>query len=309
MTDDRSLERAARSWLEVGPTEAPERAVEAALLQIDSTQQERDWLPWRLPKMTGPLRVASAAVIGVLVVGGALYALAPGGSGPGGAASPSVSPTPSVSPAPSLSVAPSVVPSASAVFPAWYTGDQEGAGILAAGSQTTKSFAPSFTFTVPQGWVNNLDVPIAYALFPDTPDNEAEYAVSGDTARGIFMVTVESPYHMCEAWEKTQGTAAERAAFLVASEVFAASEPVDVTIGGLTGKQVDVQVDPAWKEACPDDPSGVDRGDMRTRVILLDTPDRGVIAIFVGSTHSAGHEAFLAEAMPIIESFQFDSAQ
>ena len=42
MTDDRSLERAARSWLEVGPTEAPERAVEAALLRIDTTPQERD---------------------------------------------------------------------------------------------------------------------------------------------------------------------------------------------------------------------------------------------------------------------------
>ena len=28
--------------------------------------------------------------------------------------------------------------------------------------------------------------------------------------------------------------------------------------------------------------------------------------IFVGSLHAAGHEAFLAEAMPIIESFQFD---
>ena len=42
MTDDRSLERAARSWLEVGPTQAPERAVEAALLRIQTTPQERD---------------------------------------------------------------------------------------------------------------------------------------------------------------------------------------------------------------------------------------------------------------------------
>ena len=42
MTDDRSLERAARSWLEVGPTQAPDRAVEAALLRIETTPQERD---------------------------------------------------------------------------------------------------------------------------------------------------------------------------------------------------------------------------------------------------------------------------
>ena len=48
---------------------------------------------------------------------------------------------------------------------------------------------------------------------------------------------------------------------------------------------------------------------MRTRVILLDVPGRGVIVIFVGSLHSADFEAFLAEVMPIVESFQFDLAQ
>ena len=36
MTDDRSLERAARSWIEAGPTRAPDRAVEAALLRIET---------------------------------------------------------------------------------------------------------------------------------------------------------------------------------------------------------------------------------------------------------------------------------
>ena len=45
---------------------------------------------------------------------------------------------------------------------------------------------------------------------------------------------------------------------------------------------------------------------MRTPTILLDTADRGALVIFIGSLHSDGHEAFLAEAMPIVESFQFD---
>ena len=73
MTDDRSLERAARSWLEAGPTQAPDRAVEAALVRIETTPQERDLrIPWRLPKMTTPARVAAAAVIGVLAVGSVL---------------------------------------------------------------------------------------------------------------------------------------------------------------------------------------------------------------------------------------------
>ena len=87
MTDDRSLERAARSWLETGPTQAPDRAVEAALLRIQTTPQERDWnVPWRFPTMSTPARVATAAVIGVLVVGGAFFMLGrPGQTGVGGA--------------------------------------------------------------------------------------------------------------------------------------------------------------------------------------------------------------------------------
>jgi Tol biopolymer transport system component len=70
MTDDRSLERAARSWIESGPTRAPDRAVEAALLTIESTAQERDLrIPWRLPKMLmNRLAVVAAAVL-VLVAG------------------------------------------------------------------------------------------------------------------------------------------------------------------------------------------------------------------------------------------------
>ena len=49
MTDDRSLERAARSWIEVGPTRAPEPAVQAALLRIQTTSQERDLDPVEVP--------------------------------------------------------------------------------------------------------------------------------------------------------------------------------------------------------------------------------------------------------------------
>ena len=97
MTDDRSLERAARSWIEVGPTLALEEAVGAALLRIQTTPQERDWLPWRLPRMTTPLRLA-------LLVGAAVLALAGigllAGGGPGIVPLPSPSPTTTPSPTP-----------------------------------------------------------------------------------------------------------------------------------------------------------------------------------------------------------------
>lgn len=113
MTDDRSLERAARSWLEDGPTEAPDHAVEAALLTIQSTTQERDWLPWRTRPMTQTLRLlaGAAAVAALVVVGGALILRPGAGSSVGGqsSAAPSVSAPPASAPtgaSPSASASP-----------------------------------------------------------------------------------------------------------------------------------------------------------------------------------------------------------
>jgi hypothetical protein len=103
MSDDRQLERTARAWLELGPTDAPDHAVEAALLTIESTSQERDLrIPWRLPKMTPITRLAGAAAVGILAVGITLFALRP-------ASNVGVTP-PTTAPAPS-SPSPSPVPS------------------------------------------------------------------------------------------------------------------------------------------------------------------------------------------------------
>jgi hypothetical protein len=93
MTDDRSLERAARSWLEEGPTRAPDRPVEAALARIDTTRQERDLrIPWRLPTMSDSTRLAVTAATLVVVAAGGLYLVGltqPGGfGGPGPTATP-----------------------------------------------------------------------------------------------------------------------------------------------------------------------------------------------------------------------------
>ena len=108
MTDDRTLERAARSWLEEGPTEAPDRAVVAALTKIQTTAQERDpWAPRRKTFM--PTRLALAAAVAIVAIGGAVTLnrlIAP--PSPGATASPVVS-APTVSSTPP-SVAPSPMP-------------------------------------------------------------------------------------------------------------------------------------------------------------------------------------------------------
>lgn len=101
MTDDRSLERAARSFIEPGPTRAPEAALERALDIVQNTRQERDLgIPWRFTTMTMATRAAAAAVIGVLAIGAAAFLLKP--TTPDAATRPSASASvSSASPAPS----------------------------------------------------------------------------------------------------------------------------------------------------------------------------------------------------------------
>jgi len=309
MTKQRSIERLLDNWLADGPNEVNDRVIDVVADRIGRQSQQPAWrISWRDSHVNSYLKplLAVAAVV-VIAVAGIVILGRPSGSDIGGAVSPAPSPSPS--PSPEASTAPLASPSASAVYPAWYTGDGEGVGILPAGSQTTRNFRPGFTFTVPEGWVNDNDSAGVYGLFPDTAANQAEFAVSGNLAQNMFMGPLETPYFVCEAWEQNRGTAAEMVASLVANEAIATSEPIDVTIGGLTGKQIDVRLDPGWTEKCPGDPPTLDLGDGRTRAILLDSPDRGVIVIFIASLHSAGHEAFLAEVMPIIESLQFDTSQ
>jgi hypothetical protein len=90
MNDDRSLDRAARSWLEEGPTRAPDRSVEAALVRINTTRQERDLVPWRLPTMNPILRWAAVAVVAAVGLGAAVLVF-----GPGRPFGPGADPTPS----------------------------------------------------------------------------------------------------------------------------------------------------------------------------------------------------------------------
>jgi hypothetical protein len=97
MSDDRSIERGARAWLELGPTQAPDHAVEAALRTIDVTPQERDLrIPWRFPTMNPLARVAVLVTIAIVAVGAGLYLTRPDDSKVGTQASPSPTFIPSI---------------------------------------------------------------------------------------------------------------------------------------------------------------------------------------------------------------------
>jgi hypothetical protein len=218
-----------------------------------------------------------------------------------------------VTPAPPAStVAPgTAAPPARAACPTWYTdGCSDGAGILSSGSHSTRSFQPGFTFNVPEGWVNDGDSSGVFGLFQDTPGNRSEFELSGALAQVMFMGVLSRPWFTCESAESNRGaTAADMVAAATANDVLAVSGLTDVTIGGLSGKQLDVRRNPDWTRTCPGDSdlsAGVDPRDERTRALLLDVPGRGVLVVFVYAMRSAESEAFFAEVAPIIESFEFD---
>lgn len=119
MSDDRTFERNARAWLELGPTDPPDRVVQAALLTIESTTQERDLrIPWRFPTMTTRVGLAVAAVLGVLAVG--LISLnLPGRNDVG---HPTQSPTPPATTGPSPSAAGDIT----SILPGWIVFEHAG---------------------------------------------------------------------------------------------------------------------------------------------------------------------------------------
>jgi hypothetical protein len=278
---------------------APDYVLDVVEERIMRQPQQRAWRVLRrdahVNSYLKPL-VAVAAVV-VIAAAGIAFLGQPSDSGVGSA----VSPAPSASPVASTS--PSPAPSESAAFPEWYTPESGsgGAGILPPGSGTTQSFLRGSTFVVPENWVNDTDMADFYGLFPDTPANQAEFDSSGSLANVIFMGIVDTPGSLiCDGVGDAVGSnAAELADSLVANEALVTSEPVDVTIGDLTGVWVDSYLNPDGTATCPNK-------DARKRFVFLDIARGGKLLIIVDSAHAADFEAFIAEAMPVVESFEFN---
>jgi hypothetical protein len=237
MTDDRSLERAARSWIEAGPTRAPDRVVEAALQLIDTTPQERDQ---RLPRrITMPTiaRVAAAAAIGVLLVGGALFLLGrPGQTNVGG-------PGPSSTPIASSRVtpSPSLLPAAGALEPGTYYRlmDVRDAAASISGDQPVG--VARFTFTVPEGWATAEEGSFVYRESSQRPRNPyavAEVLLTYWTVSHVYTDACHHQSTLVDAGTTTD----ELASLLVAQKGRVASAAADVTLGGFPAKRIELTV-------------------------------------------------------------------
>jgi hypothetical protein len=278
MTVDRDLERLLDVWLEDGPLAVADRVIDDTARRI-ARQPQRP--AWRLRSgryfhvITATKMAAGLAAVLVIAVIGIALILRPSGSKVG-ASSTTAAPTPS------------------AAFPSGYPISP----LLPAGNHATKFFTPRFTFTTPEGWINDSDSPDVYTLFPDTPANRAEFARTGDTAQGIAVASqLARPYFVCESWEDNRGATAAAMAAKVASNPALLATVTDVAIGGLMGKQVDVRLNPNWTQSCSGDPPGTDLSGARGRGFFLDRPGSPVLVILAPTD--------VAEAQAIIQSIVF----
>jgi hypothetical protein len=107
MNSDRDFERTAAEWLDAGSDATPPRVIDAVLLAVRTTPQERDFgIPWRTLSMK---RALYAAVIAVVAIAGiaVFYAF---GRGPNVGSGPTPSPSTQQSQGPSASATPNSSP-------------------------------------------------------------------------------------------------------------------------------------------------------------------------------------------------------
>ena len=283
MTDDRSLERAARSWLEEGPTRAPDRPVDAALARVQTTSQERDLrVPWRYQQMNRPLQLAVGAAAAALVV--VLVAtVLPDRFGDVGndASRPPSSPVATTTN--SLEASPTVLIREGPLSPGTYI--------------TPSVFPVSVTFSVPDGW---------------TADQLGSNVIvlSSDLAYfGLWIVSEaqRDPCGLGGVGDSPVGpTAADLAAALAAAPGFTSTGPVDESIGGLDSQYVEMIgplagcTDPELWHTPQGDCRCMDFNVERNRLWILDAAGiRLVVDVIDG-----GDAPTLAELETIIDSVQ-----
>jgi hypothetical protein len=246
--------------------------------------------------------VVFVASVGIGVLGG------PSGPGDG----PSLTPAPTPSATPSLTSTPAESP----LEP------------LAPGTQSARSFWPPLTFTVPDGWLTERAAEGWLGLVPDTGENRARTQAGGFplTFLDVFLNFAVAAEDCEEAAAPGVGlTASDIIGALATRPGLTTGGPVPVTIGGLSGQQIDLSVAPDWTGTCPQVGTpfvplvyssdfvlwGAAPGE-RFRIIVLDVAGLpsgmyATVMIFVYSAEEAAWDDHLSASMAVVESFEFDT--
>ena len=174
------------------------------------------------------------------------------------------------------------------------------------------------TYTVPEGWANSDDGPESFEL---VPASEMPPVAETDRRRNIGVFTQPTAMTQdrpcSDQIEPGVGrTVDDLVAWLGTVPGLITTAPTPITIDGHPGQWLDLRRNPTWTKTCEGSGAetlvtflnpGIAVGeDQRVRLILLDLGDGDVVAIGVWTRDQATLDAWIPEAMQVIESFQFE---
>ena len=296
MSTDRETTRIVRSWLEEGVTALPDRVLDAVLDQVPATPQRRSWWPSRrfaqMNKLV-PAAVAAAAVLVVAVIG---YNLLPRISEPG---------TPTTNP----SAQPTVVPTVAASPSRTLTPGLKTVTIRPyAGDSPAQDDSIAFTVQYPGAWEYGDDIGF---VLDDSVSGDAQASLTFALGLGVYS----DPCRPTDGTE-AQGdppdipvgsTVAEFVTALDTQPLLDVTTPVDVTIGGYSGKYLELQVPADISDCVRYRPIGGDtvyaQGPaMRYRLWALDVG--GIRIVITGYDFPGTSAQHRAELQAMVDSIQ-----
>jgi hypothetical protein len=290
MTTERDTERLLRQWLDEGPTRAADRLLETVEERIDRQRQRPAWrLSWRNLFMN---RTIGSFAAGMAVVAVALvgFSVVSGQGTKNGGTGGAAEPTAAAAPSPTPT--PSLVPSDAPAV------DQ--------------GLAWTFEGTLPTGWelgdgaFNGEDVTI------EVLENRSVMATNCQfgPAEGIGT------------------SASEIVDTIAARDGLEVTDPVATTIGGLSGREIDLHLAADWAGTCPWWEGGTQPvvplygafneknywfynavpPEEQYRVQVLDAPSGGNVVIAFVAPTAEQFETHEADATSIVEGIVFDTS-
>jgi len=231
MTASRDPDRLIRTFILEGEDELHDQVYDAVRAAIEHKQQRVVIGPWRMPIMNKILGygLAAAAVVAVVLIGAQLLGSPGGGLGGEPSVEPTVEPTPTVEP----SVA-EPTSSADAFLP-------EGPFLVQ--DEGASADAPRITVTISApGWTSLPDFGgLTKGPITDGPSQAAVLLWAWPVGTG-FDVYGDPCLWKSTTPDTPATTVDEIAAALAAQGSRDASDPVDVTVGGHTGKKITLHV-------------------------------------------------------------------
>ena len=179
----------------------------------------------------------------------------------------------------------------------------------------------ALTFTVPPGWAHVVEDANRFWLMKSVDYTDLDSAALKDASIYVFgKPKPASEAEGCpgEAQPGVGTSVDDLTAFVTRLPGIRSSAPTDITINGRHARWFDIRVDPSWTTDCPWTDgvpavpyvyanSGIDyvAGPARDRVVFVDIGHGDTVLIQIHVEDPTRFDAFAADAMPIIQSFEF----